>query len=227
MGDCAFIIPAKYPRPQYSKTRLIPDIGDVAASRLSECFLVDSVRRFTEESKLRVVIVGSDIDTEEEFSDLLGRHHLLQDRVEILIPKCGSMIDDMIFAYENILSLCERAVMSASDIPYLSVRMVERIIGYLDHYDLVFHPNVDNVATPHGMKRPLDIFRGTPSTLLELWYARIKELGIFYKILEPLFDIDRMGDLIAFYHWQLFLEDSGDVECLCPETMHFLKSFMD
>ena len=98
------------------------------------------------------------------------------------------------------------------------------MFGHLDNYDLVFYPNFDGAACPQGMKIFNDLFSDLPATLLSKWLLRIKSLKLSYKMLEPIFDIDKFADLEMFYNWQLFLEDSGDFEMFCPETMKFLKS---
>lgn len=223
----ALIILVKYPRPEYVKTRLIPAIGDVAASRVSELFLVDLLRRFASIHSLRVVIAGASQDTEDEFRGLLTKHQIPSTHIEIFFPRTGSMEMDILISYSYVLTESKKAILTGSDIPYLSVEMINKMFTMLDKHDLVFYPNTDGGACPHGMKRIIDLFTGTNSrskSYLQHWLEQIAKLEISYQMLMPIFDIDTFEDLTMFYRQQLMIECSGNFDMFCPETMGFLKS---
>lgn len=225
----ALIILAKYPRTGHVKTRLISTIGDIAASRISELFLVDLLHRFASIRNLRVIIAGASQDTDDEFKDLLTKHHILSTHIEIFLPRSGSMEEDILMSYSHALANSKKVILTGSDIPYLSVKMVNKMFVVLKKHDLVFHPNTDGGACPHGMKRVIDLFTGTNSrskSYLQSWLEQIAKLGISYQMLIPIFDIDTFDDLMMFYGWQLMIEHSGNLEMFCPKTMEFLKSVL-
>ncbi len=223
----ALIILAKYPRPGHVKTRLISTIGDVAANRVSELFLVDLLGRFINVSNLQVVIAGALQDTEDEFRDLLTKHHIPSTHIKIFFPRTGSMEKDILMSYLHVLANSKKAILTGSDIPYLSVDMTNKMFATLDKHDLVFHPNTDGGACPHGMKRAIDLFTGTNSrsrNYLQNWLKQITKFKISYQMLMPIFDIDTFDNLTMFYGWQLMIEHSRNLDMFCPETMKFLKS---
>lgn len=204
-------------------------LGDVAANRISELFLVDLLRRFASICSFRVIIAGASRDTDDEFKSLLTKHHISSTHIEMFFPRTGSMEKDILMSYSHILAGSKKAILTGSDIPYLSVKMVNKMFATLDKYDLVFHPNTDGGACPHGMKRVIDLFTGTNSrskSYLQHWLEQIAKLGISYQMLMPIFDIDTFENLTMFYGWQLMIEHSGNLDMFCPETMRFLKHLL-
>ncbi len=57
----------------------------------------------------------------------------------------------------------------------------------------------------------------------EIGASHLSELFLV-DLLRRFFDIDRFENLLMFYNWQIFLEDSGETKFYCPETMKYLKS---
>lgn len=92
-------------------------------------------------------------------------------------------------SYQNALNGNKKAILTGSDIPYLSVNMVNKMFEVLDNHDLVFYPNTDGGACPHGMKQVIDLFTGTNSrskSYLQHWLKQIAKLGISCQMLEPI-----------------------------------------
>ncbi len=224
------IILVKYPRPGQVKTRLItPALNDEKVCRICEVFLVDLLKRLTPVKKLRIVILGANGDTEEEFRDLFEKYDVAGQSIEVFIPHTGSLEGDMVKGYEHALQKSKKAILTAPDIPYLPIQTMNSLLEALDTHDFVFCPNIDGTALPHGMKKAIDVFSDNSTRSIN-WlcqlFLRIKEENLSYKMFPPLFDIDRFEDLVMFYNWQLFLEDSGETKLLCPETLELLKSIM-
>ena len=121
-GSNALIILAKYPRPLRSKTRLIPKLGEITASHISELFLVDLLRRFAV-VEIRIIIAGAENDAEEEFHDLFIKYAIQPNRIEVFLPRAGSMMGDIAAAYSFALQESKKAVLTAIDIPYLTAGM--------------------------------------------------------------------------------------------------------
>lgn len=221
----ALIVLAKYPRPGIVKTRLGVWLGDETASKIAEVFLVDLLNRFAT-SGLRIVITGAQSDTATEFSSLCKRYNVAIKDLEVFVPGMGSMRADMLAAYEYVLKDSAKAVLTAPDIPYLSVRMIDDLLVALDSHDLVFHPTVDGATTPIGMKRPIDLFTNIDSgkLIIRQRFDRIKRWRISYKVFPPVFDIDEPKDLEVFYYWQLLLKQSHNMDAFCAKTMGFLQN---
>lgn len=108
----ALIVLAKYPRPPHVKTRLIPALGETAASHISELFLVDLLRRLSATKRWKIFIAGAITDTVLEFDDLLARHRIPRQNIESFIPQGNSMEDDIVKAYKYVLRKHERAVLT-------------------------------------------------------------------------------------------------------------------
>ena len=121
-GSNALIILAKYPRPLRSKTRLIPKLGEITAIHISELFLVDLLRRFAV-VEIRIIIAGAENDAEEEFHDLFIKYAIQPNRIEVFLPRAGSMMGDIAAAYSFALQESKKAVLTAIDIPYLTAGM--------------------------------------------------------------------------------------------------------
>ena len=224
------IVLVKYPRLGQAKTRLItPALNDENVCHVCELFLVDLLKRFTLRKELRIIILGARGDTEDEFCGLLEKYGVTGKNIEVFLPGTGSLEGDMAKGYEHALQKSKKAILTAPDIPYLPVETVNGLREALNTHDFVFCPNIDGTALPHGMKKAVDLFSGKTTRSID-WlrqlFRRIKEENLSYRMFPPIFDIDRFEDLVMFYNWQLFLEDSGESELLCPETLEFLKSIM-
>jgi glycosyltransferase A (GT-A) superfamily protein (DUF2064 family) len=174
----------------------------------------------------QIIINASADDNPDDFQEILEKSWVSKTNVKVLVPKTGSMRGDIHASYEYALQKSTKAVSVPADIPYLGARMIERMFKSLNTYDLVFHPNVDGGTSPHGMKKPHDLFVGTPERSqrhMQEWLARITAQRLAYQMLEPLFDIDTETDLRMFYGWQLLIEQSDDRTRLCPVTLDLLK----
>lgn len=219
----ALIILTKFPKSSVSKTRLIPDIGPEVACRVSEMFTVDLLRRFVDTSH-RIIIAGASADTEDDFIGLLEKHNIPVERVEIFLPRSGSMMGDIAASYQFALTTGSRkAMLTATDIPYLSCETVEKAFAALDSVDVVMFPNVDGTICPQAIKKFVDLFSGMNATALESWCERVHMLNLTCYVFDPIFDIDRISDLKTFYHWQRFLRHSNNMSQYCPETMKLLN----
>lgn len=226
----ALIVLVKYPRQGQVKTRLItPMMNDETVCHICELLLVDLLKRFSPRKEMRIILVGANGDTEEDFRGLLEKYGLTRRNIEVFLPATGSLEGDMVKGYAYALQKSPKAILTAPDIPYLPVKMVGSLLKALDTHDFVFCPNIDGTALPHGMRKAVDLFSGSNTrsiNWLHQLFRRIKEENLSYKMFLPLFDIDRFEDLVMFYNWQLFLEDSGESELLCRETLGFLKSIL-
>ena len=218
------ILFTRFPRERRSKTRLSQEIGGSNAVKLHCAFLADIFLRF-QERDFDLLVAGATGDTEEDFTDLLKDHGTFD---WFFLPS-GTTTDEQIFSsYQIALLNYEKAVLTASDIPQLSVKHIRKMFADLDHFDIVFHMNHDGGTCPQGMRKAYDLF--TPMTARSIshcseWRYYLEQLHLKYKVeREILIDIDTIDDLVMFHHWQNLLGEDSDM--FCPITTELIKKML-
>ena len=93
---------------------------------------------------------------------------------------------------------CHRVVLFGTDIPGLSVPVLEQAMDLLRDRDLVLGPSTDGGYWLAGLKREADLFRDVAwgsGAVLAQTLAKAETLGLSTALLNPLIDIDTPEDV--------------------------------
>ncbi|MBW2307584.1 MAG: TIGR04283 family arsenosugar biosynthesis glycosyltransferase [Deltaproteobacteria bacterium] len=193
------IIFSRYPEPGKVKTRLIPVLGPEGASELQ--------RRMTERTlelaKLLEALRSLSIEVRYEgcngqiAEQWLGRHILYRHQGE------GDLGERMARAFsEAFHEGMEQVVLVGTDIPGLTVDLMQRAFNELTCADVVLGPARDGGYYLIGLRRPIpQLFVDMPwgtDEVLEQTRRISDELGLSVTFLDFLDDVDRPEDLHAW-----------------------------
>jgi rSAM/selenodomain-associated transferase 1 len=192
--DAAILVFARAPVPGKVKTRLIPALGAEGAAAL-HCSLVEAVLRAAHQTAAARRELWCAPDASHAFfSACRSRFGVtLHDQAD------GDLGQRMDSAFRDALGRCGRAVLTGSDIPALSAGYLARAIAVLDRADVVFGPAEDGGYVLVGLTKPApllfrDIAWGSTEVMSQT-RARVSQLGMSWRELEPLWDVDRPDDL--------------------------------
>lgn len=223
MFDYILIVLARVPIPGKVKTRLAAAVGAEQAAALHEAMLMDLLTRFVRESDVPMLLTIAADDDPSLCESLLRRYRIPKHRVQV-VPGWGGMNEDIAHSYGYALQLAREAALIGADIPYYTPAQCRRLFRALDGVDVAFHPNVDDGCCPHALSVPLDLWTGNdsrqPGYILR-FTRQLKSLGLHWRTLEPLWDIDEPRDLFAFRGWMSAL--SRNDHAFCPRTLATIR----
>lgn len=194
-GKDRIILFGRYPVPGKTKTRLIPGLGPAGAAELQ--------RRLTEKILETLKQVGTRIGNEIEVcleggtkakaGRWLGKDLLYSQQA------AGDLGERMHAAFQEAFQQgCRRVVLLGTDIPGLKTRHLEEAFRALEDRDLVLGPSTDGGYWLMGLNRRVNLFRnirwGT-GEVLEQTLAAAERLGLGFRQLDPLTDVDTEKDL--------------------------------
>ena len=193
--DNRLIVFGRYPVPGQTKTRLIPALGPVGAAELQ--------RQLTEKTitTARVFLQGRGIElgfyfeggNANKMSQWLGPGMVFSRQ------EPGDLGERMRAAFlKSFQNGLRSVVLVGTDIPGLSVGLLDKAFEALISHDVVIGPSTDGGYWLIGMKRPVNLFRdidwGT-ETVLKQTMALAKKQEMTVHLLDPLTDIDTVEDL--------------------------------
>jgi hypothetical protein len=186
-GNTLLQLFAKHPVEGEVKTRLIPKIGAINATRvylrcLQHCLeLLDGVPH------------GELWLNRESDHDLIGKrnYHLQQG---------GTLGDKMLHALSRGLKRFPRVILIGSDCLDLQAKHISRVSQQLLTHDLVLIPAVDGGYVLIGVREKVDggLFQGidwSTEKVLQQTLERARQSDINCCVLNPLRDIDQPADL--------------------------------
>lgn len=184
----------KEPRPGQVKTRLGRDLGsDLAAALYRSLAELELAQTRPEAAEYARRVYFAPAEAQAEIARWLPG--------ETLVAQSGADLGArMARAFEEVLARgARRAVIVGSDVPWVSRAHVRQALAALDAHDLALGPTGDGGYYLLGLARPLpELFESmpwsTPQVLPET-LARAAALGLSVSRLEPLDDIDTLGDL--------------------------------
>jgi hypothetical protein len=193
--DARILIFAKAPVPGKVKTRLIPRLGAAGASALYERLLRRVAREVATAGLAGVDCWCAPDSRHAIFAELhveLG-FRLREQRGEDLGER-------MRHAAERTLESAASLVLIGGDCPVLKAEHVARSLHWLERgCDAVLGPAEDGGYVLLGLRRSDPrLFAGLPwgtSEVLEMTRQRLRQLGLEWRELEPLWDLDRVEDL--------------------------------
>ncbi len=198
-ADTALVIMARYPEAGKTKTRLAQAIGDNAARDLYQAFLTDLAQRFasSQEYDLHWAYTPSDRD----FAAFVAT--LAPSFVSYMtcFPQQGENFNARLlhafqWTYEQQF---RRTVLIGSDSPQIGTHIIAEAREALNTADVVLGPADDGGYYLIAMRQPLDVFSGIPmstNVVLQMTIELAQKQGLSVHLLEPLFDIDELPDLV-------------------------------
>lgn len=195
-------IAAKAPRPGLAKTRLAAALGDEAALVLYRAFLADLAARFREGP----FPLGWYVTPADAWIDLAAICGAGADpsaasgwAAPVLDQGGGDWTERQRRLFAGMPARGEtRTILTASDSPQMSRQVVANAFVGLERHDVVLGPVHDGGYYLIGMNGPHDVLAGvrmSTGTVSEEIAARCRALGLSLGLVEPLFDVDDVGDL--------------------------------
>lgn len=196
MPQNALIVFAKYPILGQVKTRLAKDIGDAAAAALYNCFVIQTIRKFSPSSdlfELRVA-VAQEFFLEKFKQDFPGADKYIAQK----------NIDDLGARMQHSIQQCleggfQKIVVIGTDCPHLPTEYVQKAFDLLDKHEIVIGPAEDGgyyllaVSKNHQF-----LFNGISwgtKYVLNKTIAAINKNNVSCTLLPSLFDIDDFDSL--------------------------------
>lgn len=218
-GD-ALVIVARYPEPGTVKTRLGAVIGHQRAAELYSAFLTDLSARFSAAAHVaRYQLCWACTGGQEAMASVL-------DPGASIFPQRGEDFAERLFFIAEDMRRAgfQRLIISSSDSPQLPATAIQQAFTQLDCHDVVLGPAEDGGYYLIGLQlhgKPPDLFRGirmsTPIVLGQTM-ERAASLGLTVALLEPLFDVDEVEDLLRLHE---FLCDRDAL--LAPHTLAVVR----
>jgi len=235
MPDIALIVMARYPEPGKTKTRLARSIGDDEAVRLYRAFLTDLANRFAGSAcsppkrsfnrpRGELLLHWAYTPVEVDYYAFLAS--LVPSLVKQMRcfpqegPELGARLHHA-FRWAHAHRF-QRTVVIGSDSPHISLDLIEQACHALDETDVVLGPAEDGGYYLIAMRNPYDVFSGIPMStnmVLEMTMERARWQGLKVSLLESLFDVDELADLMRLA--QMLQAD----ESLAPATAALCKQF--
>jgi rSAM/selenodomain-associated transferase 1 len=223
MPDTALVVMARYPEVGATKTRLARAIGDEEAVHLYRAFLTDLAQRFAGEMyDLHWAYTPNGVGYTAFMATLAPS--LVQ--YMRFFPQQGAELGARLhhafwWTYERGY---QRTIVISSDSPHISRDIIARAREALDEADVVLGPADDGGYYLIAMRRPHDVFHGIPmstSQVMQMTVDLAQHQGLRVCILETLFDVDELPDLVRLA--QLLRADSS----LAPVTFARLATMKE
>jgi len=195
LQDDRLIIFGRYPVPEQTKTRLIPDLGQTGAAELQRQLTekaIATARAFTQGR-------GIDLDFHFEGGNTKKMFQWLGSGIIFSQQESGDLGERMHAAFfKAFKSNLQRVVLVGTDIPGLSIDLLHKAFESMTMHDVVMGPATDGGYWLIGMKRPFNLFQnidwGTENVFAQT-IALTKKEGLRVCLLDPLTDIDTKEDL--------------------------------
>ncbi|MCA8960051.1 MAG: TIGR04282 family arsenosugar biosynthesis glycosyltransferase [Planctomycetes bacterium] len=196
MSTPVLLLFAKLPVPGHCKTRLGATIGPVAAARLADCFLLDSVERF---SRLGDLWLMGDRPDARSFERWLSPGVAYRYQGE------GSLGERLARAFRAAFDVGRGALALGADTPHLPREIVAEAGGRVGSGEVVVGPSPDGGYYLIGWPGPVEGWErcfahdrwGGPD-VLACTEGILEECGIPWCALPPFADIDEWSDLLQW-----------------------------
>ncbi len=202
MPDTALVIMARYPIKGQTKTRLARSIGDDAALHLYRAFLTDLAHHLAgPEIDLHWTYTPCDVDYDAFIAELAPdcahlTHSFPQEGVDLGERLYHAFKWTFNNGYKN-------TIVVGSDSPHIRPQTIAAAAHALDEADVVLGPADDGGYYLIAMRQPHDIFSGIPmstSIVTNMTIAAAQRQNLSMRLIEPLFDIDELPDLLRLAH---------------------------
>lgn len=217
MPETALVVMARYPEPGKTKTRLARVLGNDETAQLYQAFLTDLAQRFAEtpvagtpgRDKSRPYVLHwaytpADVDYAAFVATLVpGRDKSRPYKAYAMccFPQQGVELGERLhhaFQWTHAQAF-EYTILIGSDSPQISREIIANARTALDEADVVLGPAEDGGYYLIAMRKPYDVFTGIPmstSVVLEMSIELARSQGLSVRLLDPLFDVDELPDLL-------------------------------
>lgn len=196
MADTALVVMARYPEAGKTKTRLARTIGHTEAVSLYRAFLIDLAQRFAgQECDLHWAYTPAEVDYQAFITSLAPGQPMWS------FPQQGPEFSARLhhaFQWTSTHDF-ERTIVIGSDSPQISREIIANARAALDEADVVLGPADDGGYYLIAMRKPYDVFSGIPmstSVVTAMTIEAAQRQGLTVHLLESLFDIDELSDLL-------------------------------
>jgi uncharacterized protein len=198
MSDTALVIMARYPAKGMIKTRLASRLGAAATLELYQAFVTDLAQRFA----------GGDCDLHwaytpaaTDFDRCVATLAELDASLWRSFPQQGAELAARLqhAFYTTSARHFQKTIVIASDAPHISQAIISQAQQALHSADIVLGPAEDGGYYLIAMREPHDVFRGIPMStqhVLQMTVEKARVQGLSVHLLEPLFDVDELPDLV-------------------------------
>jgi rSAM/selenodomain-associated transferase 1 len=220
MSDTALVVMARYPEVEKTKTRLARTIGHHETIRLYQAFLTDLAQRFAGQlCDLHWAYTPAGVDFHAFVATLAPAfaQHMR------CFPQQGADLGARLlnaFQWTHARHF-ERTIVISSDSPQISREIVVQAREALHEADVVLGPAEDGGYYLIAMRKPYDVFSGvsmSTSVVMQRTIELAERQNLSVRLLEPLFDIDELPDLL---HLAQLLEADWT---LAPVTAAYLAT---
>jgi rSAM/selenodomain-associated transferase 1 len=193
--DCRLIVFAKAPIPGQVKTRLIPFIGEEAATALHEKLVIHCLKK----------AIHAQVGLIELWCSPTSRHpfflHCMKEfQVELHTQPMGDLGRRMAFIFDEALKRAPYVILIGTDAPSLTeADLKESAEVLLKGIDAVISPAEDGGYVLIGLRHEVsDLFTGISwgsNTVMEETRLRLRQLRWRWHELPERWDVDRLEDL--------------------------------
>ncbi|GAC1302758.1 MAG: TIGR04282 family arsenosugar biosynthesis glycosyltransferase [Ktedonobacteraceae bacterium] len=198
MPDTALVVMARYPEIGKTKTRLARTIGDDEAVRLYRAFLTDLVQRFAgREFCLHWAYTPDQVDYAAFIAQLTPSPAPYMGCFPQQGKDLGARLH-YVFQWVHEREF-QRTIVISSDSPHISLEAIVNARAALDEADVVLGPAEDGGYYLIAMREPHDVFSSIPmstNVVTEMTIELAQSQRLTVQLLEPLFDIDELPDLL-------------------------------
>jgi rSAM/selenodomain-associated transferase 1 len=198
MAETALVIMARYPQVGTTKTRLACAIGPEETICLYRAFLTDLAHTFANrEYHLHWAYSPAEVDYQAFIATLAPS---LGGRMTCF-PQQGADLGERlhhVFRWTQEHGF-HRTIVISSDSPHIGLASIAHAEQSLDEADIVLGPADDGGYYLIAMRQPYDVFSGIPmstSVVARMTIERAQRLGLTVQLIEPLFDVDELSDLV-------------------------------
>ena len=172
------------------KTRLALEVGEEEALRIYDRLLHDTLKTLCGAS-FPVALYGDGQGLEE-----IGQSY----GMEVRMQRGEDLGERMANAFAELLGEVRAVALVGVDIPLLEVNYLERAFEMLEFSDLVLGPAEDGGYCLIALKAQAEaLFQDMPwggSEVCARTLARARDLGLSARLAEPLWDVDRVEDVV-------------------------------
>ena len=172
------------------KTRLALDVGEEEALRIYDRLLHDTLRKLCG-SSFPVALYG-----DGEGLKKIGQGY----GMEVRVQRGEDLGERMANAFADLLREARTVALVGVDIPLLEVDYLQRAFEMLEFSDLVLGPTEDGGYCLIALKAQAEaLFTDMPwggSEVCARTLARARDLGLSVRLAEPLWDVDRVEDVV-------------------------------
>jgi len=200
MPKTALVIIARTPEEGKVKTRLAATIGTAETLRLYKAFLCDLACRFTGSQEDGYTVHWAYTPTEADFAASLT--DLAPDATPgHCFPQCGPDLGSRLHHIFHTTTTFgfQQTIVIGSDTPQIGREVITQAYQALEQADVVLGPAEDGGYYLIAMRKPYDLFSQIPMStaqVLQMTIERAHRLGLSIHLLEPLFDIDELPELL-------------------------------